>query len=483
MKKRITGMLLAALMVLCTTAGAMTTTVFAEGLPDNVSYISTNTAEGKPATDSEDGILAYGKISEAAVLKKDAPVKKDEDQTSQAAETAQTAPEDDQDIQIEPGDEVLAISDIVYSEDDKQFYGKTKWHDQEGWISLNLLTYVVDEKEKEHAPDFYVTVELKDTQQSQGDQENKPNTIPMLSGAGTSFRVIDNIQSNTLLHVQDLSYNKDDELLFGNVSFNGHDGWVSLADTVIVKLDPDKTPVLYTAQVYGTGTAGLTFNYKDKDGKDMTANLPEGTKVSILSIDENGNGVIKYQGNTGWIALRYTKADPSYKAVAPTYGFIDEATYFVEGTGSGLNMRTAPSADVSTYGLIPDGTPVKVTAIESGWAYLEYNGIKAWSGTTYLSAPQPSFTVTIFNTGGQGTPLKKAPSWDSDNVTWVPEGAGLTVVHILSDYWGYTTWNGVTGWMHLGVGRVTSGLAARTPQYGYIDETVYTVYNTDNERK
>ena len=177
MKKRITGMVLAALMVLCTTAGAMTTAVFAEGLSDNVSYISTNTAEGKTVTDSKDGILAYGKITEATVLKKDAPVKKDEDQKS---ETASTDPKETQDIEIEPGDDVLAISDIVYSDEDEQFFGKTRWHDQDGWISLNLLTYVVDEKEKEHAPDFYVTVILKDNQQTQGDQENKPEPVQLL---------------------------------------------------------------------------------------------------------------------------------------------------------------------------------------------------------------------------------------------------------------------------------------------------------------
>ena len=136
-------------------------------------------------------------------------------------------------------------------------------------------------------------------------------------------------------------------------------------------------------KVYGTGTEGLALKAAADGGSQRYTLIPDGT---ILEIDKvaNGWGHTKYEGQEGWVAVRYTVLVSEAEVVAPAKGFVDEKVYTVVNAEDGLALRMAQDGENILLDVIPEGTEITVTAIEYNWAYTTFNGRPGWVLSTYL---------------------------------------------------------------------------------------------------
>ena len=63
---------------------------------------------------------------------------------------------------------------------------------------------------------------------------------------------------------------------------------------------------------------------------------------------------------------------------------MDEKVYTVVNAEDGLAHRMAQDGENILLDVIPEGTEIKVTAIENNWAYTIINGQPGWVLSTYL---------------------------------------------------------------------------------------------------
>ena len=140
----------------------------------------------------------------------------------------------------------------------------------------------------------------------------------------------------------------------------------------------------YQAEVYFTEGAGLALRDFPDIEAEMLLEIPEGTSLVIDQADD-GWGHVTYDGYDGWVSLQYTKIVGDYKTKAPAYGFIDPVYYTVYDTeGEGLELRTDPTENASTFGPLADGTVFKAEAQDEDWVYGEHNGHYGWCNMSYL---------------------------------------------------------------------------------------------------
>ena len=241
-------------------------------------------------------------------------------------------------------------------------------------------------------------------------------------------------------------------------------------------------------QVYNTDNEGLAL----KAAPDINASrylfIPENASIYIDQTS-NGWGHTTYMGNTGWVALQYTRIIGSYTASAPSYGYITPATYTVNGTAwEGLELRVDPTISCSTFGPIPEGASVVVSAIINDWGYTCYNGHYGWANLAHLkkwTAPvtptADSYYVMVYNTEREGLALKAAPDINAARYQMIPEDVVLSIDSVSSNGWGHTTFNGFSGWVALRYTRIIGGYPTAAPTWGWITPKYYKVYNTEGE--
>ena len=234
----------------------------------------------------------------------------------------------------------------------------------------------------------------------------------------------------------------------------------------------------FTVTVFNTEVEGLAMKSEPDIGSSRLGIIPEDQQLMIYETD-GGWGYTSYIGRYGWVALRYTKIQGSYRSVTPDYWFGTAADCKVDGTGNeGLELRTAPTVESSTFGPVPEGAAIQVQAIKGKWAYASYKGNSGWLNITYLK--NLTFTAEVFNTENEGLALKTSADINSSRITLIPEGTLLKIDRISGD-WGHTAFNGQSGWVALRYTKVDSSYIARSPEDGFIDAASYTVVNTDKE--
>lgn len=64
---------------------------------------------------------------------------------------------------------------------------------------------------------------------------------------------------------------------------------------------------------------------------------------------------------------------------------IESGIYRVKTKGGVLNMRSEPDTSAESVAKLENGTSVTVLRSVSGWAYIEYNSIRGWVNSAYLS--------------------------------------------------------------------------------------------------
>ena len=241
-------------------------------------------------------------------------------------------------------------------------------------------------------------------------------------------------------------------------------------------------------QIYDTDGEGLAL----KASPDMNAArylfIPDYASVYIDQVS-NGWGHTSYMGCSGWVALQYTRIIGSYTASAPSRGYITPTTYTVTGTArEGLELRVDPTIACSTFGPIPEGASIVVTAIVNDWGYTNYNGHYGWANLAYLKkwvAPvtptTDSYYVMVYDTEREGLALKSAPDINSSRYQMIPEDVILYIDSVSSNGWGHTTFNGFSGWVALRYTRIMGSYPTAAPTGGWITPRYYTVYNTEGE--
>ena len=148
--------------------------------------------------------------------------------------------------------------------------------------------------------------------------------------------------------------------------------------------------------------------------------------------------------------------------------FADAMAYDVEQAGyyvyvltpdGGLNMRNGPGTEYNKVlsSTIPDYTRLYIELVSKNWGYTSYNGTYGWvalSQTTTKAPEQHSktpagYTVYVTTPDG-GLNIRSGPGTSYDKVMngRIPDYEALYIEYT-SNGWGYTTYNGYSGWVAL----------------------------------
>ena len=192
--------------------------------------------------------------------------------------------------------------------------------------------------------------------------------------------------------------------------------------------------------------------------------LKNGVTVSVIS-QKSGWVQIKYGSLTGWVSklyltlLKTTSPTPSTTPPTSTPTTI-VTTGTVKATG-GLNVRSGPSTNYGTKGLLKYGVTATVVSQKKGWANIKYGTLTGWVSTTYLTikttstSPKPSTPAPTTPTPTVKTATVKAPS--GLNVRSGPSTAygnkgllknGVTVTIVSQQNgWSNIKYGTLTGWV------------------------------------
>lgn len=166
-----------------------------------------------------------------------------------------------------------------------------------------------------------------------------------------------------------------------------------LTGTVCVFAAESGQPVTtssYSVTVYfNDGYSSLALKTAPDKNASNYMNIPFGTSLHIDQVS-GGWGQVTYNGMNGWVPLHDTKVVGNYPTPQPSGGQTGTIYYTVYNTeGEGLEQRTGPTTDASTFGPLYDGTVFKtearVSSTPSGdWVYGEHDGHYGWCNTHYL---------------------------------------------------------------------------------------------------
>lgn len=193
------------------------------------------------------------------------------------------------------------------------------------------------------------------------------SSLNMRAGAGMNYLVIEHLHRGT-----EVTY------------LSSKNGWwrVRLSDGTSGYVDKQYLTPSAADETgsYTVSASLLAMRAEPKTKSRRLAKLPRGTVVYVSQL--NGDwGYISYNGQHGWVAIRYLKKGGEYEAAASvksgnTYTVICDT----------LNVRKR--AGGTRIDTIKSGTSVRVTSVSNGWARVSYskNGrIKeGWVSTKYL---------------------------------------------------------------------------------------------------
>ena len=123
---------------------------------------------------------------------------------------------------------------------------------------------------------------------------------------------------------------------------------------------------------------GLSLKAGPDDWYDRITVIPEGEIITVYSMDTTGWGYASYGAYVGYVYMRYTTPIDSYPATQPATELSEPEIHTITNDGEALDYRSAPGAQYPSYGRIPYGEEITVTAYQDGWAYTSYNGIYGW---------------------------------------------------------------------------------------------------------
>lgn len=240
--------------------------------------------------------------------------------------------------------------------------------------------------------------------------------------------------------------------------------------------------------VVSASDGGCNFRYGPgvEYGQIISDMIPNGTVLHVTREANAANGkpwgFVAYNRNSGWIALSQvsvTNAPSSGSAVqadgensadvAPST--LKRASYDVTVSASdgGCNLRYGPGVEYNqlmNY-MIPNGTILHIhwedeASNGKAWGFTNYNNMTGWIALSQVSVTNVNSSVSAVNYRVKaaapegGINLRSGAGVDYQILLsgLIPNGTALSIsqeTRAASNgrFWGYTTYNGVSGWVTL----------------------------------
>jgi len=152
---------------------------------------------------------------------------------------------------------------------------------------------------------------------------------------------------------------------------------------------------------------------------------PQGTTLPVYGRDGSGNWLqVGYKGVVGWVSVFYVSAvDTSSLPVvdnsvanpnrvteqttAPDGTVVQNGTLVVFANFSDTNIRSLPNDNSTALAVIPAGTRVTVTRLDStrSWGLVNFNGVSGWVALFVVNVLGDIRTVPIEGNPGSGSNL------------------------------------------------------------------------------
>ena len=137
-------------------------------------------------------------------------------------------------------------------------------------------------------------------------------------GPGMNYDIMENIYDGTVLHISAVCQDYDG-IMWGQTQYDGRYGWVSMQHTVpyTAPEDVDETAVDYYVAVKAIdGSDYLYLRSGPSRGNQVICNIYDDTKLHITAESQDAEGLVwgktEYNGQTGWVSLKYTVSWESY---------------------------------------------------------------------------------------------------------------------------------------------------------------------------
>ena len=131
---------------------------------------------------------------------------------------------------------------------------------------------------------------------------------------------------------------------------------------------------------------------------------------------------------------------------------ITEDWYYIASTyKDGIAVRSEPSENAELLTRVPYETEFCVNKYNGNWGYTTVNGVTGWILLDYarvLKNAQAQVWYRITSTYEKGIAVRREASEEAELLTRIPYGTEF-YVEKTDKNWGYTTVNGVTGWILL----------------------------------
>ncbi len=176
--------------------------------------------------------------------------------------------------------------------------------------------------------------------------------LNMRAGAGTDYMVVEHLRNGTKV-----TYVSSKSGWWRVRLANGTSGYVD--KQYLTPVDASKTGS------YTVSASKLALRKEPNTKSKRLAKLPRGTVVYVSRL--NGDwGYVSYNGQSGWVAIKYLQKGGNYVSAASvksgnTYTVICDT----------LNVRRR--AGGTRIDTIKSGTTVRVSRVSGDWAYVSYN--------------------------------------------------------------------------------------------------------------
>ena len=236
----------------------------------------------------------------------------------------------------------------------------------------------------------------------------------------------------------------------------------------------------YDIQV-AASDGGVNFRYGPgvQYGKILSDMIPNGVVLHVNQEAQAANGNtwanVYYNGYYGWVALSECSVyhpQPALPSAATTYKDARHVSYTMEVTAwdGGVNLREGPGVEydkVLDY-MIPTGTVLLAVFEDEAsngvtWCFVNYDRRWGWVSSTectqlparegHMDIPS-TYKVKVSAPDG-GIYLRQGPGVENPPVLsqMIPNGTILLIDQEATasngKWWGYTTWQGASGWVTL----------------------------------
>ncbi len=240
-------------------------------------------------------------------------------------------------------------------------------------------------------------------------------------------------------------------------------------------------PAVQAEKVVKTGNSGgLALRTEARKGNNILRFYPNGTKVSVYSVDENGWAKVLVDGQNGYMMDKFlAKAETEQPEEKPEDKPEEALPVIAEtivktGNSGGLALREAAGKSGRLIAYYPNGTKVFIHEVKDGWVKATVNGKTGYMMMKYLAAfkvedaEQPEDPETpadpekpeeekpstpavlkemVIKTGNSGGLALRRQAVKANNIiAFYPNGTKV-LVHALEDGWAKVTVEGKAGYM------------------------------------